>query len=118
MLAVLVAVWHLPLVVAGQGNAVGAVGLISTFFITFVYWLFRRSGGSVLLTMLFHVVQGTITIETFGYGDADVRRMLWLGCAAWTLIAIAVVVLDRPAWRPAPREPRAGRPAGDVLTTP
>ena len=47
-------------------------------------------------------------------------RMLWLGFAAWTLVALAVILLDRDAWRLPPRDavsPPAGRPAGPVLTT-
>jgi uncharacterized protein len=116
VLGVLVAVWHLPLLFAGEGNPIGWVGLPTTFVITFVYcWLFRRSDGSVLLTMLFHIVQGTVVIGTFGYtGGADLVRMQWLGLAAWTVVALAVVVLDRAAWRPAP----LASPATPVLTTP
>ena len=63
------------------------------------------------------MVQGTITAGTFGYEGADIDRMLWLGFAAWTVIAIAVVVLDR-MWRSPPVDPPvARRPAGPVLAT-
>jgi membrane protease YdiL (CAAX protease family) len=121
VLGLLAAVWHLPLIFSGEGNPIGWVGLPSTFVITIVYcWLFNRSHGSVLLTMLFHVTQGTITVGTFGYTGADVDRMLWLGFAAWTAVAVAVVVLDRDAWRAAPPDavcPAAQRPSGPVLTT-
>jgi uncharacterized protein len=121
LLGVLVAGWHLPLIFSGEGNPIGWVGLPSTFVITIVYsWLFNRSRGSVLLAMLFHVTQGTITAGTFGYAGADVDRMLWLGLAAWTVVAAAVVLLDRAAWRTPSREvvyPPAARPAGRVLTT-
>jgi uncharacterized protein len=121
VLGVFAAVWHLPLIFSGEGNDVGWVGLATTFFITFVYvWLFNRSRGSVLLVMLFHIVQGTITAGTLGYAGADMDRMLWLGFAAWVVVALAVVVLDRNAWRVPPRDAVAtptGRPAGPVLTT-
>jgi len=121
VLGVLVAVWHTPLVISGEGNEVGWIGLATTFFITIVYvWLFNRSRGSVLLVMLFHIVQGTITAESFGYAGADLDRMTWLQCAAWAAVALAVVVLDRDAWRVPPRDavaPPAARPAGAVLTT-
>jgi uncharacterized protein len=121
ILGVLAAVWHLPLVVSGQGNPVGWVGLPTTFVITIVYcWLFNRSGGSVLLTMLFHITQGTVTVGTFGYIGADVDRMLWLGFAGWTVVALAVVLLDRGAWRSTPRDavvPPARRPTAPVLAT-
>jgi membrane protease YdiL (CAAX protease family) len=114
VLGVVVAVWHLPLIFSTEGNPIGWAGLPSTFVITIVYcWLFNRSRGSVLLVMLFHVVQGTITPGTFGYEGADMERTLWFQLAAWTVVAIAVVVLDRHAWRTAP----VARPASPVLTT-
>ncbi|MBM2618350.1 CPBP family intramembrane metalloprotease [Actinoplanes sp. LDG1-06] len=118
VLASLVALWHLPLVFVTQGNHIGWIGLPITFVITFVYcWLFRRSDGSVLLTMLFHVVQGTITPETFGYEGSDIDRVLTYGLVAWTVIALATMVLDRGAWTRRPSTPEARRPDG-VLTTP
>jgi membrane protease YdiL (CAAX protease family) len=121
VLGVLAGIWHLPLIFSGEGNDVGWIGLATTFSITFVYvWLFNRSHGSVLLVMLFHVVQGTITVGTLGYTGTDVGRMLWLGFAAWTMVALAVIVLDRDAWRVPPRDaisPPTGRPAEPVLTT-
>jgi uncharacterized protein len=121
ILGALAAGWHLPLLFSNEGNPIGWVGLPTTFLITIVYcWLFNRSRGSVLLTMLFHVTQGTITPGTFGYTDADLNRMLWLGFAAWAAVAVAVVVLDRAAWRVTPRDaawPPAQRPTGPVLAT-
>lgn len=101
VLGVLVALWHLPVLVI-QGGA--WIELPATFAITIVYvWLFNRSGGSLLLVLLFHVTQGTFTLGNIGFTGADVVRMEWLGFAAWTLAAIAVLLLDRPAWRAAVR---------------
>ncbi|MFC7531819.1 CPBP family intramembrane glutamic endopeptidase [Actinoplanes sp. GCM10030250] len=122
ILGVIVAVWHIPLVFSGEGNPIGWLGVPTTFLVTFVYsWLFNRARGSALLTMLFHVVQGTITAGTFGYEDgADLNRMQWLGLAAWAVVA-AAVLLDRPAWRAAPRDavdPVERRTETEVLTTP
>jgi membrane protease YdiL (CAAX protease family) len=118
VLGAVVALWHLPLVLHTQGNPIGWLGLPTTFVITIVYcWLCRRADGSVLLVMLFHVIQGTIVPATFGYeGGADLTRMMWLGLAAWTVVAAAVVVLDRGAWRTA--RPPVRRPDDAVLTTP
>jgi membrane protease YdiL (CAAX protease family) len=121
ILGVLAAIWHLPLVFSTEGNMVGWIGLATTFVITFVYcWLFRRADGSVLLVLLFHIVQGTITSETFGYEGRDLEQMLTLGFIAWTVVALATIVFDRRAWRSTPRsvDPPADRPATDVLTTP
>lgn len=59
ILGALVALWHLPLVLFG---GLSLIGLPTTFAIAFLYvWLFNRTGGSVLLTLLFHSSQGTFT---------------------------------------------------------
>jgi uncharacterized protein len=105
VLGVLVALWHLPLVATGQ---LPAVGLPITFAITLVYvWLFDRTGGSVLLTMVFHIAQGTVSYGALGFTGADAARMDLLVGVLWFALALGVVVLDRPVWRSAP----ADRPA-------
>jgi uncharacterized protein len=95
ILGVLVALWHLPLL-----GDTGPAGLVTTFVITFVYvWLFNRTGGSVLLVLLFHSAQGFITMRDLGYtGDALVRQQ-WVELAAWTVVAALLIGLDRAAWR-------------------
>jgi membrane protease YdiL (CAAX protease family) len=112
VLAPIVALWHLPLVVAGQ---LAPFGLPVTFAITLVYvWLFNHTGGSVLLTLVFHVVQGT-GYAFLGFTGADAARMDWLTGALWCLLALGVVLLDRPAWRAAPASALA-RPNGTHAT--
>ncbi|HEY7593409.1 MAG TPA: lysostaphin resistance A-like protein [Actinophytocola sp.] len=99
-LGVLVALWHVPLVATDR---LAAVGIPVTFAITFVYvWLFNRTGGSGLMTMVFHVAQGTISYAALGFAYADATRMDWLTGALWCLIAVGLVTLDRKAWRSAP----------------
>jgi len=113
ILGVVVALWHLPLVSAGQ---LAPVGLIGTFGITLVYvWLFDHTGGSVLLTMVFHVSQGTVSLAALGFAGADAARMDWLTGVLWCLIAAVLVVADRNAWRVAPPSAIAvhgGQPVG------
>jgi membrane protease YdiL (CAAX protease family) len=94
------ALWHLPLVTSGE---LPPIGIVVTFAITFVYvWLFNRTGGSVLMTLVFHVAQGSVTYAALGFTGADASRMDWLTGALWVLLAIGVVTLDRQAWRTAP----------------
>jgi uncharacterized protein len=101
ILGVLVAGWHVPLVVMGDGG-LAPVGLLSTFAITIVYvWLFNHTKGSVLLTLIFHAMQGGITFGELGLQGADLTRQEWLECILWFVVAISVVVLDRKAWRAA-----------------
>ena len=109
VLGVLVALWHLPLVASGM---LAPVGLPITFAITLVYvWLFNRTGGSVLMTMVFHVAQGTVSYGALGFTGSDAARMDWLVGVLWFALALAVVVLDRRAWRVAPAAAAAERRA-------
>jgi membrane protease YdiL (CAAX protease family) len=100
VLALLVALWHLPLVSAGQ---LAPVGLPITFAITFVYvWLFNHTGGSALLTLVFHVAQGAFSYSVLGFAGSDAARMDWLVGGLWFALAVILVVVDRQAWRVAP----------------
>ncbi|MDQ4117066.1 MAG: CPBP family intramembrane metalloprotease [Actinomycetota bacterium] len=111
-LATFASLWHLPLIVLGQ---LAPIGLVVTFAITLVYvWVFNRTGGSVLMTLVFHVVQG-IGYGALGFAGADAARMDWLTGALWCAIAIAVIVLDRAAWRTAPPSAIAARRAEPAL---
>jgi uncharacterized protein len=105
---VFVALWHLPLVVTGQ---LAVVALPITFAITLVYvWLFNRTGGSVLMTLVFHIAQG-VHYGALGFTGADAARMDWLTGALWCALAIALIGLDRAAWRRAPASAVAASPA-------
>jgi membrane protease YdiL (CAAX protease family) len=100
LLGVVVSFWHLPLVLFGQ---LSVIGLPTTFAITFLYvWLFNRTGGSVLLTYLFHNSQGTFTVGSFGFSGAEADRAELIYFAVVVLAVLATVVLDRGAWRAAP----------------
>lgn len=100
ILGVLVALWHLPLVLFG---GLSLIGLPTTFAITFLYvWLFNRTGGSVLLTLLFHNSQGTFTMNSFGFTGADAARAELFYFVVVVLAVLATMALDRPAWRKAP----------------
>jgi len=102
VLGLVVALWHLPLVTTGQ---LAVVGLPVTFAITFVYvWIVDRSRGSLLLPLVFHVLQGTVSYAALGFAGADAARMDWLTGGLWALLAVALVVGDRRAWRTAPAE--------------
>jgi membrane protease YdiL (CAAX protease family) len=105
ILGVLVAFWHLPLVLF---NGLSMIGLPTTFVITFLYvWLFNRTGGSVLLTFLFHNSQGTFTIGSFGFTGAAAGRAELIYFAVVLAAALATLLLDRKAWRKAPRSATA-----------
>jgi uncharacterized protein len=94
VLAPVVALWHLPLVTSGL---LAPIALVVTFAITLVYvWLFNRTGGSVLMTLVFHVAQGT-GYAFLGFAGADAARMDWLTGGLWCVLAVALIGLDRAA---------------------
>jgi uncharacterized protein len=100
VLGVLTAGWHLPLVLQGS---LGWIGLPSTVVITFLYvWLFNRTGGSLLMPLLFHASQGAFTFGMLGFAGADLDRAADVYFGLLVLAVIAVVGLDRAAWRRAP----------------
>lgn len=109
ILGFLVTLWHLPLVLF---NGLSPTGLPTTFAITFLYvWLFNRTGGSVLLTIIFHNSQGTLTMGSFGFSGADTVRVELAYFLVVVLAVVATLVLDRQAWGSTPRKVPAAPPS-------
>jgi len=116
ILAPLVAGWHLPVFFLEEGGfraSVFVVGMVTTMAVTFWYtWLFNRTGGSILLVVIAHNVEGSIQ---FASG--------WIYMGVWLAVAAGLVVFDRRSWRaPAPASattrPRAIPSAGAAPATP
>src|SRR5690349_7655315 len=104
VLGVLVALWHLPLI-----GDTGWIGPATTFSITIVYvWLFNRTGGSVLLVLLFHNAQGFVRMGDLNYAGTDLTRQELIEFVIWTVVAITLVAADRAAWRADPHPPSDG----------
>ena len=102
LLAVLITGWHLPLVFMPQFD-LGLPDIASTMAVTFWYaWLFNRTGGSVLLPLIAHVTEGCINIQELWPAGADADRLAWTWLLAWILLAAALLIFDRKAWRTAP----------------
>jgi uncharacterized protein len=99
VLAVLVAGWHLPLFFlddSGLEPQILVGGLVGTVAVTFWYaWLFNRTGGSVLLVLLAHSVEGSLQAQG------------WIYIGVWCAVALGLLVADWKAWRrptPAPQD--------------
>jgi membrane protease YdiL (CAAX protease family) len=103
ILGLLVAGWHLPLWLMPQFGATPVIiisDFLGTVAVTFWYaWLFNHSGGSVLLTLISHDVEGVIHPQMFWTEPAVQERVTLIYAAAWCAVAIAVVVFDRRHWR-------------------
>ena len=116
ILGAIVAVWHAPLLF-GNGSLDSAVELATTFVITFVYvWLFNRTGGSVLLVLVFHSAEGIVQESAFGAAGAELVRMAWISLALWTAVALSVIVFDRGAWRKPVDSSAAGERSAPVVS--
>jgi membrane protease YdiL (CAAX protease family) len=85
-------VWHLPLLVYGHIYWFDAL-VFSFAFQIMISWLFNRSGGSVLIVMVFHfasnVIGGGIMNPVFT-GAAQASYYAWMVLLAWI---IAYVIL-------------------------
>ena len=91
IMAVLIAGWHVPLFFLEDGGLEPSVVVnasVTTAAVTFWYvWLFNRTGGSVLLVLMAHSIEGSIQADG------------WMYTAAWCAVAVALILADRPAWR-------------------
>jgi hypothetical protein len=108
-LGVLVTGWHVPILFLEEGGLQPSflVGfLLGTMAVTFWYsWLFNHTGGSVLITLIAHSTQGTITIGGLWSSGADLAQAYLLMGVVASAVAIGLVVFDWRAWRaPAPAE--------------
>jgi hypothetical protein len=95
ILAVLITGWHLPLFFMEEGGLQPSIlvgGLVTTMAVTFWYtWLFNHTGGSVLMTLVAHNIEGNIQAQG------------WIYMGVWLAVAIGLVVFDWQYWRgPAP----------------
>jgi hypothetical protein len=91
-MGVIRAVWHLPLVLSGAIPWYDAV-FFSIAFQFLITWLFNRTGGSVLIVMLFHltsnIVGGGIMVPLFSGFNHTQFYVLFIAMA-W-LLAIPLV---------------------------
>jgi membrane protease YdiL (CAAX protease family) len=114
ILGVVVTVWHMPLLFLEEGLLRPSIivgFLLGTMAVTFWYtWLFNHTGGSVLMTLIAHAAQGTITIGGFWSLGTDFARANLLTGLVWSAVAIGLVVFDLKAWR-APAAPETTTPS-------
>jgi membrane protease YdiL (CAAX protease family) len=102
MLAAVVTAWHVPLVFLPDESLPPAF-LVATVAVTFFYtWLYNHTGASVFITLVAHAAEGTITGELVGddgFSGTHETRFAVLYATGWCLVAMALLLLDRQAWR-------------------
>jgi membrane protease YdiL (CAAX protease family) len=102
LLGLLITGWHLPLVFMPQFD-LSLPDIATTILVTFWYtWLFNRSGGSVLMTLIAHATEGTVNIQALWLPGAGGVGVAWSSLIAWALLVIALLIFDRKSWRTAP----------------
>jgi len=96
IVAVVGVVWHLPLFLSGNIE-LPDVPLIFAGYIVYA-WLFNSTGGSVLITMLAHATNNTLSGEFFSpmFQGADSVRQSALLAILWLVAAVLVAVLAGP----------------------
>ena len=113
ILGVLVTGWHVPLLFLEEGGLQPSIlvgYLLGTVAVTFWYsWLFNHTGGSVLITLVSHATQGTITIGALWSASADVAQATLLFSVVASVVAMGLVAFDWKAWC---------TPAATEMTTP
>jgi uncharacterized protein len=97
IVGLLAAGWHLPIVLVGEASPFQLLAPLG--FGVVASWIYNRSGGSTLMTLLFHAADGVIQIRALGFVGADAERMVWLYSGLWCAMAIGVVIFDRKTWR-------------------
>jgi membrane protease YdiL (CAAX protease family) len=96
ILGVLIAGWHLPLMFVGQVHYSDIVTIMGAVII--FNWVFNNANGSVLIIMVMHAMNNTISGSFFFpmFSGADSVRLGWLLAAVWCAVAIVVVIVAGP----------------------
>jgi len=92
ILWVLISLWHLPLMVVGQVHYSDIVLMLAGVII--YNWVFNSANGSVLIIMLMHAVNNTVSGSFFSpmFSGADSVRQSWILAVVWCVVAIVVMV--------------------------
>jgi membrane protease YdiL (CAAX protease family) len=93
ILGLIHAVWHLPLVGVEYFAWNLAPWAISVFcFSIVVTWIFRHTGGSVLMPMLMHASNNTVAVVWRMFEGADQARLWWVWVGLWVVATVAIIL--------------------------
>ena len=97
ILGLLIAGWHLPLIVVGQISWTDMIQIMGAVII--FNWLFNNARGSVLIIMLAHAVNNTVwsTLTSKVVAEPDFSRQAVLQAVVWCVTAVIVVLAAGPA---------------------
>jgi membrane protease YdiL (CAAX protease family) len=97
ILGVLIAGWHLPLIVVGQVSYPDIVLILAAVIV--FNWVFNNAKGSVLIIMLMHAANNAVSGSFFSpmFTGADSIRESWLLALVWAVVAVVVIAVSGPA---------------------
>ena len=83
ILGLLIAGWHLPLIVVGQVSWTDILQIMGSVIV--FNWLFNNANGSVLIIMLSHAMNNTVwsTLTSKVVAEPDLARQAVLQAVAW-----------------------------------
>jgi uncharacterized protein len=96
ILGVLIAGWHLPLIVVGQVQYPDIVLILAAVIV--FNWVFNNAKGSVLIIMLMHAANNAVSGSFFSpmFTGADSIREAWLLALVWAVVAVVVIAVSGP----------------------
>jgi membrane protease YdiL (CAAX protease family) len=97
IVGVLWAFWHLPLMMVGEAAWSDLVQIVAVSVV--FAWVFNNANGSVLIVMLMHAMNNTISGHFFSrmFSGADSVSQSLLLAMVWCAAAIALVIVAGPA---------------------
>lgn len=97
ILGLLIAGWHLPLIVVGQVSWTDIIQIMGAVIV--FNWLFNNARGSVLIIMLSHAMNNTVwsTLTSKVVAEPDLARQAVLQAVVWCAMAVILVILTGPA---------------------
>ena len=92
ILAVLIAGWHLPLMMAGQVHYSDIVLIVAAVIV--FNWVFNNTRGSVLIIMLMHAANNAASGSFFSpmFSGADSIRQSWLLALVWVVAGLVIAI--------------------------
>ena len=96
ILGLLIAGWHLPLIVVGQVSWTDVISIMGAVVV--FNWLFNNARGSVLIIMLAHAMNNTVwsTLTSKVVAEPDFARQAVLQAVAWCVAGVIVVIMTGP----------------------
>ena len=97
ILGVLIAAWHLPLIIVGDVSWTDVIQIMGAVII--FNWMFNNARGSVLIIMVSHAMNNTVwgTLTSKVVAEPDLARQAVLQAVVWCLTALIVVVVTGPS---------------------